>query len=468
MTKKKKTGLVLAVISFALIMLVPASDGLSVSAIRCMALFAAVFFLYLFESFHAAVVSLMIVPLLVLLQIVDIKTALSGFASTSTYLIVGSFILAAAVLKSGLGIRVTYLILAKLGTGSRRITFGILMVNIITAFMIPSSTARTAMMLPICTSLIHQFVGETKHSHFATNLLLTLCITNSTISAGILTATISNPMAAEYVFAHVGHNISFAAWFIWGFPPALLLTLLSWVVIQHFFPPEQAQHSEGKVYIEAQLRALGPLRHDEKVTILVLVFTIFLWASGHYFQLDSTTVCLLGACVLLFPKIGVLTWEDCKESISLSVVFLVSGGISLGAAMSATGAAQWLASSIFTALHLHELPPALLIITLIIVIQFMHIFFAGTATMANVFFPILLGLAAAANLSAEQLLVPAAMIIGGYPILMFFNTTPSVMCYDTGEVSAGDFPKVGMVISAAACIVYAGCVLFYWPAVGLL
>lgn len=467
MNLKKRLGLALAAVSFVLILFLPTSSDLSGEGVRCLAVFCAVFFLYLFESINAAVVSLLIVPALTLLHIVDIQTALSGFASTSTYLIVGSFILAAAVLKSGLGTRITYLILMKIGTSARRVTFGILLVNIVTAFMIPSSTARTAMMLPICISLIRQFSSE-KHSRFGANLMLTLCITNSTISAGILTATISNPMAAEYILSSTGSSVSFTDWFIWGFPPALIMTLISWVVIQLLFPPEQAGINGGKAFIENQLRSLGPMGHDEKITVAVLAFTIFLWVCGHIFGIDSTSACLLGACLLVLPKIGILKWSDCKNNISISVVFIVSGGVSLGAAMSSTGASAWIASRIFSMLRLQSMSPFLLIVTLIIIVQFMHIFFAGTATMANVFFPILIGIAATAGIPADQLLIPAAFMIGGYPILMFFNTTPSIMCYDTGEVSAGDFPKIGFAISVIACAVYALCAFVYWPLTGLL
>lgn len=466
--KKQTLGIGLAVLVFAALLCAPVPEGLSGEGMRCLALFAAVFILYLFEAIHAAIVSLMIVPLLVVCRVTDISTALSGFSSTSTYLIVGSFILAQAVIQSRLGSRITYGILLLVGTSARAITLGILLVNIVLAFMIPSSTARTAMMLPICLSIAREFTGTDQRTRFGANLMMTLCVTNSTISAGILTATISNPMAADYIVSHGGRMVGFAGWMLWGMPPALLMTLVSWGLIQLLFRPERKELAGGRAFIRRQLDALGPVSRDERVSMLIFGVTVLLWMFGEHLGIDSAAACLLGACALCLPGVGVLTWNDCKDCISLSVVFICSGGISLGAAMSATGAASWIAERIFNLLHLNALPLAAVIVVLIVVVQFLHVLFVGTATMANVFFPILAGLAAVAGVSAEQFILPAAIMIGGYPVLMFFNTTPSILCYDTGQVTAGDFPRLGLLISAAACVVYAGCVLWYWPLTGLL
>jgi len=464
---KKRMGLLIATASFLILLLLPPIDGLSAEGQRCLALFMGIFFLYLFEVLNAAVISLAIVPLLVLLNISNIKDALSGFSSTSTYLIVGSFILAAAMTKSELGDRITYFILMYVGTSIKKITFGIMCVNILMAFAIPSSTARTAMLLPICMKIITQFQGE-KKTKYGTNIMLTLCCTNSTISAGILTSTITNPMAVEYIFNATGKMVTFLEWFIWGFPPALIITVFVWGAIQVIFKPDKVNEDNGKAYIQEQLKGLGAVKPEEKRVLAIICGTILLWIAGDKLGIDSTTTCILGATILCLPKIGYLDWKDCQENISLNVVFICSGGISLGAAMSSTGTATWMADSIFSIFNLNQYSVGTLVILLIVIVQFMHVFFVGTATMANVFFPILSGIAAVSGINPLLTILPAAFMIGGYPILMFFNTTPNILCYDTGEIQANDFPKIGVVVSVFACIIYSLCVRWYWPLVHMI
>lgn len=469
MNKKQILGFMLALISFLMILLSENIDNISPDGQRCLALFVMIFFLYAFEVVNAAIVSLAIVPLLVTLKIVPIKEALSGFAASSTYLIVGAFFLTGAMVKSGLGDRITYHILLLFGTKTRNISFGIMCVCVLMSFMIPSSTARTAMLLPICLKIIEQYQGtEKEKTKFGTNIMMTLCCINSSISPGILTSTITNPMAVEYIENVTGQHISYRLWMQWGGVPALICTLLAWCLIQIFFKPEKKEITNGTTYIRDKLQEMGKIHANEIKVAIVLLAAVLLWFFGENIGMDSTTVCLLCGCILCLPKLGCLTWDDCKNNVSLSVMFVVSGGISIGAAMNDTGTATWLAENIFRIFGLNRLSGYTIIVVVIVIIQFMHLFFAGTATMANVFFPVIAGIAAVSGVSPVVLIMVTAFMIGGYPILMFFNTTPNILCYDTGQLDAMDFMKFGSVLSVVVCIVYILCTKCYWPLIGLM
>lgn len=467
MTKKKWIGLVLAFVLFVTIVSLPRIDHLEAEGQRCLALFIAVFLLYIFESVPAAVISIAIIPALVILRISNVNEALAGFSSTSTYLVIGSFILAAAMIKTGLGKRITCRLLLLIGASPIRISFGLMVVNGIMAFLIPSSTARTAMLLPICLAIIQEYRGEKEEKlRYSANILLTLCVTSSTISAGILTSTVSNPMAAEYIQNTTGRAVTYGEWFLWGFPPALLMTVAAWGIIQFFFYiPSKEQQGESE-YLRLQLSEMGRLQFREGFTAAVILITVGLWVFGGALQIDSTTASFFGAVLLFAPKWNVLEWKDCQNNISLSVVFIISGGISLGNAMATTGTSDWLAEKVFGVLP-EGTALVWVVILIIVVVQFMHVFFVGTATMANAFFPILISVAAQMNADPMTIIMPAAFMIGGYPVLMFFNTTPNILCYDTGCIKASDFVKTGIPISIAACLLYAVCARWYWPLVGL-
>ena len=53
------------------------------------------------------------------------------------------------MVKTRLAERITYMVLARIGTAPTRITLGVTIVNIILAFLVPSTTARTAILLPV-------------------------------------------------------------------------------------------------------------------------------------------------------------------------------------------------------------------------------------------------------------------------------------------------------------------------------
>lgn len=466
MKKRQIAGGLLAIMSFLFITSRPKINGLSSEGKNCLAVFFFVFFLYAFEVLDAAIVSLMIVPLLAVLRIVPIKDALSGFSSTSTYLIVGSFLITAAMVKSKLGDRIALQILLMVGSSPARISFGIMCINILLAFMIPSSTARTSMMIPICLKIIEHY-PKSGRKKFGARIMMTLCCTNSTISAGILTSTITNPMAVDYIQQATGNTVSYKQWIMWGGLPALICTFIAWIMIQFFFKIENEAAVFDASYLLIKKQKIGKMSRDEKKVLIVLIIAVFLWFIGDDISLNSTTVCLLCACLLCIPFLGNLEWKDCQENISISVMFVVSGGISLGSAMCNTGTSTWLAETIFDLFGLSNMSETVLMVSLIVIVQFMHIFFAGTATMANVFFPVVAGIASITNTSVVALTLISAFMIGGYPIIMFFNTTPNILCYETGYLKSSDFIKFGLVFSAIVCVVYIATLKWYWPLVGL-
>ena len=463
---RQKMGLPLAIVLMTAVWFMPKLPGLSVVGQKALSLFVGVFVLYLTEAIPLPITSMLVVPAAVLMGVVNLKTALEGFASSSVYLIVGAFILATAMVKTKLAERITYMILSGIGGSARNITLGVVLANICLAFLVPSSTARTAILLPVCISIIELFKTEGR-SKFAINLLLTLAFTNATIGAGILTATVPNPVTIDFIVKAGGPLISYTDWLLYGFPPALLMTFVTWGFIQWVYKPEQNEIPGGIDFIRNKLGSMGAMSSEEWRALSVFVLVVALWATGKWTNIDPTTACLACAGLFFLPKFGVLDWNDANKGISWQIVLVAGGGISLGEILMKTGAAKWLAVTIFNALGLAGSSVLVILIVLMFIIQYMHLLFVGTTAMATAFIPIVLAMAQAANIPPMVLALPAGMIIGGYPLLMFYNTLPNILVYGTGKLRVEDFPKVGVVVCAIGCLVYAVCAITYWQWVGM-
>lgn len=232
-------------------------DGLTPAGQETLALFLFIFVLFLTEALPLAVTTLLVIPLASLLQLAPLKTLLQPFASPVLFLLLGGFLLAGAILQSGLARRLTFLVLLRIGATSRRITLGIVLANVLLAFLIPSTTARAAILLPPCLSIIELF-RDRPCRKFAANLLLTLTTTCSTISAGILTGTITNPVVNEFLNQQGMPSYSYLEWLELGFLPALLLTFGSWALIQKLYPPESSLIPGGKQYLRQNWKRWAP------------------------------------------------------------------------------------------------------------------------------------------------------------------------------------------------------------------
>jgi len=464
---RHQLGVPVAVVAAVAIWVMPPAAGLSLQGQRALALFAGIFFLYLTEAIPLAVSSLLVVPAAVLMGVAKVSSALEGFGSSSVYLLVGAFILATAMVKTKLAERITYLILSRTGCAPVRITFGVTLSNIVLAFLVPSTAARVAILLPVCLSIIALFSDQGR-SKFAVNLLLTLTLTNATIGAGILTATVPNPVTIEFLTRVTGRTVSYGEWLLYGFPPALLMTFITWWLIQVIFKPETGLALEGADrLIRDNLGAMGKMSSAEWRALSVFLFVILFWATQNFTRLDTTVVCLLGACLLFLPKVGVLNWSDAHKGVSWQIVLVCGGGVSLGEILMKTGAAKWLATSIFQILGLKGASTLMVLIVVMLILQYLHFFFVGTTAMTTAILPIIAAMAQNANINPMVLILPAGMIIGGYPLLMFYNTLPNILVYGTGKLQVQDFPKVGVIACAIACAIYTLCAMTYWRWLGL-
>lgn len=462
---RKNYGLLLAIILAAIVWFMGAPQGLSVQGHKALVLFAFMFVLYLTESVPLPIASLAVVPLAVLGGVVKVNVALGSFASTSVYLMVGAFILANAMTKSGLADRLTYVIMSVIGTSTRAISLGIVLVNIVMAFLVPSSLARTAILLPVCMGIFHIF-GQKGRTNLSTALLLILTMTNATMGAGIFTATVPNPVTVDYL-AKVGQTVTYGDWFMYGFPPALLMTFFTWWFILRVFPPEIKELPNGDEFVKQKLAEMGPLSSIERRAMFVFLLVVALWATGGWTQINPTIAALAGILLFFIPKFGFMTWSDVNKNMSWQLIFVAGGGIGLGDILMKTGAAKWFADTIFSMLGLAGTSILFMLIVIMFIIQYMHLLFVGTTAMATSFIPIVMAMADTAGVNPMLFALPAAMIIGGYPLLMFYCTTPNIAVYGTGLLKVEDFPKVGFVICLAAVIVYSLCATTYWRWLGM-
>ena len=469
---RKKIGFPLTAILFAAVLLMPLPEGLTVAGQRALALLVALVTLYLTEPVELTVASIMVIPAAVFLGLAKTSQVLTSFATSSIFLLVGAIIMSAAMEKTGLAERFTYYLLSKIGCSARHITLGVTFANIVLAFMIPSTTARTAILLPVCLGIISLYnqsnhLEEGQRSKFAVGLLLTLAFTNSTICAGILTATTPNPITIDYIRQASGVTISYVDWLIYGFPPSFVMTMVAWWFLRRTFKPENEEIPGGSEYILEKLKEKGRMSGAEWRTLFVFALVVTLWATGGITKLDTTVACFLGASLLFVPKFGVIKWKDTNRDSAYHILMMSGGALAMGNFLLQTGAAKWLALRVLNSLGLVGASSLVIVGILLFIIQFSRIGFFGTTGLTALYMPVVVAFAAAADMPAISLALPAGMLIGAFPFLMFYNTLSNILVYGTGYLKVGDFPKAGGTLCLIGVVIYVICAATYWRALGL-
>src|SRR5262244_3196567 len=221
------------------IWLSPIPAGLTREAWHLFAVFAAAIFAVILNAFPLLTASLLAVGAVVLTRTVDPVKAFAGFANSSVLLVVVAFLVANAVVKSGLGRRISLLVVSVCGRSTLGLGYSIFFTDALIAPAFPSNTARAGVLYPIILALA-QSAGSRPEEADSRRLggYLMLCgLASLSVSSALwLTATSANPIGVSLA-AQAGAKIDFGTWLLAASVPALATILLLPLILAWLFPP---------------------------------------------------------------------------------------------------------------------------------------------------------------------------------------------------------------------------------------
>src|SRR6185503_16253537 len=175
----------------------PIPAGLTREAWQLFAVFAGAIFSVIVNAFPLLTASVLAVGAVVLTGTVDAAKAFAGFANSSVLLVIIAFMVAHAVVKSGLGRRISLLVVSACGRSTLGLAYSIFLTDAIIAPAFPSNTARAGVLYPIILSLA-QSAGSTPENAATRRLggYLMFCgMASLSVSSALwLTATSANPI----------------------------------------------------------------------------------------------------------------------------------------------------------------------------------------------------------------------------------------------------------------------------------
>jgi len=310
----------------------PVPEGLTAPAWHLFAVFVASIAAVLLGAFPLLTSTMLAVAAVVLTDTLSAAKAFGGFANSSVLLVVVAFIVAQAVVKSGLGLRISLFMVSRFGKSSRGLAYSIVLTDALIAPAFPSNTARGGVLFPIVLS-VAQGAGshpdDPEGRRLGAYLMFCAMASLAVSSALWMTATSANPIGIQVV-KEAGLNIGFGSWLIASSVPALTAILLLPIVVARLFPPGVGDTPEAPVAARKALGALGPLTRDEWITASVFVFMVAGWILGDMLKLNVTSIAFGGLGLLLLAN--VLTADDIAKQgdtlatfLWLAVLFAMSG-----------------------------------------------------------------------------------------------------------------------------------------------
>jgi sodium-dependent dicarboxylate transporter 2/3/5 len=486
-SRVKGGALAVATLALLAVTLMPAPAGLSVAGQRVLAVLAFAIVVWITEAVSYPVSAALVVTLGALLvgaappylpnatgAAIGTSKALGlfleGFASPAAALVAAAVFLAAAMRHTRLDRRLALLVLRRTGTSPDGILVGAILVGIVLAFFVPSTTARVGAIVPIMSGMVAAF-GLARDSRMAACLMITTAQVATIWNVAIKTAAAQNLLAVGLIQQALGVSVSWRTWFVNAAPWALVMTGVLYVVMRAVVPPERVGGPEARAEIAAQLSALGPVRAAEWRLIAVAVALLALWSTeGALHTLDTSTTTLAAVTLLLMPRVGVLAWEDAERLVPWGTVVLFAVGISLGSVLIATGAAAWTARATLGAFGVQALSPLAMVAVLSAVNVVVHLGFASATSLAATWIPIVLAFTAAMQRPDVPTLgmVLVQQFVVSFGFLLPVNSPQNMVAYGSGAFTTRDFLRTGVWITLVGYLLVLVLAATWWRWTGLL
>lgn len=446
--------------------------SLSSAAALVLSIAGAMILWWISEALPLAVVALVPIILFPLFGIAPVKEVTKSYADPTIFLFLGGFFIAAAIEKWNLHKRIALGIIHLTGTNGDRIILGFILATGFLSLWL-SNTATTMMMFPIAMSVIK--VVEEQHEsggnmqNFSLVLMLSIAYA-SNFALGTVIGTPPNVAYAAHIQDRFGYTIGFTDWMIVFMPlTVVLLLMLYWVMVKWLYP-NKIKHSEAaRLYISAELRALGPVTIPEKRVLWIFGLTVFLWIIKDLINqwqrlvvFDDTMIALFGATLLFVFSAGkpgdekqerLLEWEDTKR-VAWGILLLFGGGIALAKALEEAGLLQSLGSYLASFSGSNVFIMILVVTTLSVFLSEIMSNVAQVIVLA----PVISSVSVA--LKIDPLLLGIPMTLGASCASMLpMGTPPNAIVFASGLVRIKDMIKTGFVLNLV-CIVLI--TLFCW------
>jgi len=353
---------------------------------------------------------------------VSSDTFIVPFASDVILLFLGGFVLSAVLERHGLAERLARTVLARVGSKPSRVLLAILLTTGGLSMWM-SNTAATAMMLALLAVVLP---AVPKGDPLRVSLVL--AVAAGANLGGILTPIGTPPNAIALASLDAEVAPTFLGWMLRAAPVLVVSLYGAWRLLLWWFPPQV-----DKVELPHETVAwTGPA-----IAAAVLGgATVLLWLTAGLHPLSLGTVGLIpvvvafGGGLLPTPALRALPWD---------VLFIVGGGLCLGAVVSQSSLDGWFLSM----LPLGTLGSVVTLALLVAVAVSLSTFMSNTAA-ANLIIPIALGIPTLPSTATAMAVALACSMSMVLPV----STPPNAMVFATDAVDSSTFIRVGLAMTA--------------------
>jgi len=372
--------------------------------------------------------------------------ALSGFANTTVWLIFAAFMFALGYEKTGLGKRISLLLVKKMGRRTLTLGYAVVIADALLAPFTPSNTARSGgTIYPVIRNLPALYDSKPNDpssrrigSYIMWVAIAATCVTSSMFLTGLA----PNLLAIEMVDKTAKVSLTWTQWFLAFLPIGLLLLVLIPLVTYWLFPPEVKSGEEVPKWAGEELVKLGGLTHHEITLGVLVLLALGMWIFGGNYINATTAALVVISLMLVF---GVVSWDDIvKNSAAWNTLAWFATLVALADGLNRVGFVKWFADTIGA--QMSGFSPFTAMILLVLVFYFTHYLFASITAHVTAMLPVMLAVGTTIpGIDVQEFALLLCLTLGIMGVLTPFATGPSPVYYGSGYLPSKDYWRLGAI-----------------------
>lgn len=394
-TKKKIIGEIIAIIIGVAISLIPPPEGLTAASMRTIGILVWAIINWITKSIPDYVAALLMCTLWAAFKVVPFTVAFGSFSGTTWWTLIGALGIGIAVNKSGLLKRASLMAMKLFPSSFNGQIMALIGAGTLVAPAIPSTTAKCAITAPVAIS-IGETLGLEKRSKGMVGLFSAMYVGFSLNATIFISASFLGYMTLGLLPDDVQTKFNWLYWFICMIPWAIVTLVGSYIFITHAYKPDKANKIPHD-YINNQIKELGPMSRDEKITLTILLICLVFWIGESFIGIPAVITALAGMFVLM--GLNVFGKAEFHSKMVWSLMFFIGSVLNLGSVLPAVGINEWIGNSIAPFLTQFVENPYLLIIAITLVIYAMRAIIASLAGAITLFTVMLVPIAVEAGIN---------------------------------------------------------------------
>ena len=432
---------------------IPVPAGLTAPAWHLFAVFVAAIACVLLGAYPLLTASMIAVGAVVLTGTITPAQAFAGFANNSVLLVVVAFVVAQAVVKSGLGRRASLLMVSRFGGSPLGLAYSIVLTDAAIAPAFPSNTARGGVLFPIVLSVAKGAGSEPDdpEGRRLGGYLMFCAMASLAVSSALwLTATSANPIGVQ-IAQKAGFEVGFASWLLASSVPTLVAIGILPPLVAKIFSPGVGATPEAPAAARKELAGMGTMSRDEWITAATFVVMVTGWVFGNALQLNTTAVAFMGFGVLLVA--GVLTLDDiAKQGDTLATFLWLAVLFALSAQLNELGFMSYVGERL--ASRLGGLSWPILYVTLIALYVGLHYFFVSQTSQLLALFAVFLDVGTRGGVPTP-LMAPGLLFASSYfSVITPQGGSQNIIFVASGYLKQRELYRLGLLTTIAFMAVY--------------